>query len=480
MRFARRRAATLLAWSAAAAGSTGGCTFPDFVVPRADAGAPSVGASAGTADTGGMANVAGAASQSGNGGVGGQIGGGGSGASAGSDGGSGGSAGANTAGTSGSAGSGGDSVGPDPPEFGPCGARAHSKHCSNHQLDVGETDIDCGGPSCLPCAGDESCAADRDCATGACLSDKCARLLSLKYMQENSDQETPSLDFDAVLAYTGKNPILLRDLTLRYYFSRNSVTEPILPTGSTAQLPDGGEISDSTRWNIVRLLRGDGVTNDAYLEISFIGGKILSTGDSLDMLASAATGDGVSLFNQKTHHSYEPDTTLHESKKLAIYYKNQRVWGNGPAVDDPPACFKLGVNLDGPALTVGSDPWRISPDSVLARYINLSIALNPDTDKGRADMLRSGFFFHDETFSYPVDSGKYALLAYVWSEDGAETGTLKVQDTVLDTFQATSFAGGGPWVALGPYRVTVANAQLKLAAVGDLRVGGIELRVLDE
>jgi hypothetical protein len=35
-------------------------------------------------------------------------------------------------------------------------------------------------------------------------------------------------------------------------------------------------------------------------------------------------------------------------------------------------------------------------------------------------------------------------------------------------------------VPLGPFRVKVSNGQLKLAPDGDVRVGGIEFRLLDE
>jgi hypothetical protein len=57
---------------------------------------------------------------------------------------------------------------------------------------------------------------------------------------------------------------------------------------------------------------------------------------------------------------------------------------------------------------------------------------------------------------------------------GSETGTLSVQGEERD------FAGGGPWVALGHSRVIVTDGALKLEADGDLRVGGVELRLLDE
>src|SRR5882724_6705066 len=137
MRIGKRRAATLLAWSAAATWSTGACTFPDFVVPGAGTGAPSAGAPAGATNLGGVGGtgaagggaVAGALSQGGSGGsAGAQVGGGGS------------------AGTAPIAGDGGEAGSPELVEFGRCGQRAHPLHCSSGKLDPDETDVDCGGP----------------------------------------------------------------------------------------------------------------------------------------------------------------------------------------------------------------------------------------------------------------------------------------------------------------------------------------------
>lgn len=481
MSLGRWRFSTLLGWSAAAAWSVGACTFPDFVVPLAGGGASGSGTAAGTGPS-----VGGAGATGGGGTAGGGATTGGAGTNQGGSSGTtnpvgGGGSGAGTAPSSaGEAGEGGAGGAVNPVETGPCGQRPHPQHCLNHTLDPGETDVDCGGTSCLPCAGDEVCLVDEDCATGSCVSGKCDRQLSLKYVQQNADAQTPAIRLNSVVAYSSKNPSLLRDLTLRYYFSRNSVTEPILVSGTAFQNPGVGEITGDARFNVVRQLRGNGISNDAYLEVSFVGGRILAPGDSLNVTVSAASGDGVSLFSQKTHFSYEASGSLHESKKLAVYYKGLRVWGNGPVIDDPPECFHLGVNLDGGALTVGSDAWLQSPDSVLSRYGDGLTVLKPSTDKGREEMLRNGFFFHGNSFTYPVANGTYALLVYAWTAQGAETGTLKVQDQTLDTFHATSFEGGGPWVGMGPYRVVVANGQLKLAAAGDLRVGGMELRLLDE
>jgi hypothetical protein len=452
-----RRASMLSAGCAAALWTAAACTFPDFHVAPASAGATNGGASTGASgsSTGGGAAANGAGAKA--------------------DGGTG-----TTGGTTPNAGSGGDDGPPVPVDIGPCGQREHATHCWNGKLDDDETDVDCGGARCSTCAADQLCTAPRDCGSGLCTTGKCERLFTIQYLQEVPDEETTSFRFKAKLAYLGKAPVLLSDITVRYYFSRNNVVEPLLPGGSVIQFPQMGDISGSALWSIGRQLRGNGITGDAYLEVGFTKGKIITEGESLELDASVNTGDGKSLFNQKTHYSFDPGTTLHESQKLTAYVKGRRVWGKEPAIDDPPSCFHLGVNLDGPAETVGDDAWLTSPASVLARYINALVVLKPATDKGREDMLRAGFFFHNDSFSYPVENGSYALLAYAWSADGAETGTLKVQDTERDAFHAISFAGGGPWVALGPYRVTVANGQLKLGAKGDLRIGGIELRLLDE
>ena len=40
--------------------------------------------------------------------------------------------------------------------------------CSNGVLNDAETDVDCGGPTCLPCGNCDHCGSDSDCASGVC------------------------------------------------------------------------------------------------------------------------------------------------------------------------------------------------------------------------------------------------------------------------------------------------------------------------
>lgn len=456
MSLGRRRSFRLFAASVVALGAASGCTFPDFHTAPSSAGASSAGATGnGAAGAGAKAgNDSGAPSSGGTGPA---------------------SGGSNPGGASGAGGN------PLPVDIGPCGQRAKPTHCWNHTLDEseGELDVDCGG-RCGPCAADEACKDDGDCATGTCTESQCARTFSLQYVREIADEQTASFRLKLRLSYAGKAPLNINDVEVRYYFARNSVTEPLLPGGSVFEFPGSLDVSASALWSIQRLLRSDGLSSDAYLSLGFKKGKVVTEGQAFDITGTTITGDGTSLFNQKTHYSFDFDAGMHETKKITVYVKGQRVWGSEPPIDSPPSCFHLGVNLDGPALTIDDEAWLTSPASVLDRYIDTTVALYPTTEQGREDMLRAGFFFHDDSFAYPVENGSYALLAYAWSANGSETGTLSVQGEERDVFQATSYAGGSPWVALGPYRVEVSDGALTLAGDGDLRLGGIELRLLDE
>jgi hypothetical protein len=121
------------------------------------------GGSAGSA--GGKAGSSGSAGNGGVGGKGGSAGIGGAGGSAGAMGGKGGSAGIGGAG--GSAGATGGTAG-TAGMAGSAGSAGFPASCTDKMKDNTETDVDCGGGSCPPCAVDKTCNASSDCATGAC------------------------------------------------------------------------------------------------------------------------------------------------------------------------------------------------------------------------------------------------------------------------------------------------------------------------
>ena len=56
--------------------------------------------------------------------------------------------------------------------------------CYNNKLDEGESDVDCGGPTCLSrCVSKQRCGVDSDCeGTMSCFNGKCTSL-SMKYIE---------------------------------------------------------------------------------------------------------------------------------------------------------------------------------------------------------------------------------------------------------------------------------------------------------
>ena len=58
------------------------------------------------------------------------------------------------------------------------GNKCVAASCSDSIQNQGETAVDCGGPTCSPagktCATPKACAANRDCSSGFCLNDKCS------------------------------------------------------------------------------------------------------------------------------------------------------------------------------------------------------------------------------------------------------------------------------------------------------------------
>jgi cysteine-rich repeat protein len=71
--------------------------------------------------------------------------------------------------------------------------------CADAIKSGGESDIDCGGPTCPKCNKGKSCAADTDCATGACVNGSCNLPVSCKQLKSglpNTASGVYSIDTD--------------------------------------------------------------------------------------------------------------------------------------------------------------------------------------------------------------------------------------------------------------------------------------------
>ena len=69
---------------------------------------------------------------------------------------------------------------------------ASAPSCSDRAVDRDETDVDCGGPQCAPCAFDQHCVLGRDCQSGRCAGTVPGRMYCLDHCSDGiaNDDET--------------------------------------------------------------------------------------------------------------------------------------------------------------------------------------------------------------------------------------------------------------------------------------------------
>jgi hypothetical protein len=453
--------------------SASDCGFPeyDFNHPMAGA-AGSAGAGGAAGGLGGVGGVSGGVS-----------GGSGSSGSAGASAGSGGTGQSGTAGEAGEAGAGGaPCVYPEP--------TGYPGHCFNSQVDEGETGKDCGGV-CAPCSGTQGCSKSSDCASNSCVNSACVPVLSMSYVSIVADSFTRTPKFSLAITYLDTVQAPLQTVRIRYYFNHNGVPEPVLALHTQATFdPDNNsqrDISGDMVARVYRLPPGPtderGFVSDSYLEITFpTNQSTLVPGTKLNITTDIVAGgaDPDPAFQQTTHYSFIHGGPL-ENDLIAVYRAEQLVWGAPPPLTLLPDCaYAAGVNVNGPALTIGAQSLQAGSDAHLqytgATYQN-SFAVLPAADSNTTAMLRTGYALGADTATLPVAAGKY--WAYAWLTSGASTnaGQLMLQGAPKDKFwmQQILQPGAAVWARVGPYSIDVSSGTVALSGTGSVNLAGLEL-----
>jgi hypothetical protein len=465
------------------------CTFPEYNTPPVGA-AGATGAGAGAvAGAGAGAGVgAGGTSQSG--------------AGAGDDGG--GDPGGGTEGVlGGAAGAAGQDGGVDLPECAPqqwpvdhCAAatcvRRYPAHCYDGKKSGDEVASDCGG-GCHGCT-NEACTADDDCLSGSCLVDAgaCFAPLSIKYTSHEQSpivgNTTWSISVLSDLAASSKG-YAFKDLKVRYYFDRSGIVEPLLvrSTQSNLKLQNGQSRGlAKTSWTIQRVEHLLDAVYDAFVEVSFDEAGQLYPGDQIDLYQQLSTGDaGRSTFDQRANYSFTEATDL-PWLHVTVFYKGRLVWGLEPPPANPRACFARGVNLNGPAVTVDSNPWQgASQAGVTTTGSGVSQATTPfpAVAGGIATMLNTVTRLPAGTeLNVPTANGTYLAYLYATSPSqasDAEASLLTVQGEEPDSsqaFRSQTVDAAQAWARLGPYRVEISSGKLTIAVTkGAINFAGLEL-----
>ncbi len=362
-------------------------------------------------------------------------------------------------------------------------APQHPSTCFDGKLSGNETDVDCGGGACQACF-QSGCLNDSDCLAGGCVAKACTAPVTVQYQPLQSQDLAPNIAFRATLTDArAPEQIDLKTLSIRYYFHRNGVAEPLdvpLRTATITVNSASGDITSDTVWEIIRTADGTSGDFDAYLNIRFTGSHLLSSGDSVTLEQSLAPGNMVTGFDQRTHYSYGVGDGKNWGK-ITAYSDDQLVWGYEPRGAAQGSCFVQAVNFDGPAVTIGADSWTSDAASALvtdATGFSQGASIYPSASGPLAQVIQTGYALTPSTHvTVPVPNGQYLAYVYGFSNGSSGLGTLSVQGVAVDDFQGGTVSGVQTWGKLGPYAITVKDTGVLLGCTkGSISLSGLELR----
>ncbi len=372
--------------------------------------------------------------------------------------------------------------------------RQNPAHCYDQELSGDEVAPDCGG-SCQACT-NEACTADGDCLSGKCATgvadeSNCYAPLSIAYTSHEQNRSVSSTAWSLKLSNSemvGGKSYSFRDIKLRYYFERSGLVEPLIvrATQSNLHQADGQQLALSgTTWSIERTEPTADVVYDAYVEVGFTDSGKLYPGDSIDLYQQMLTGDtSSSNFDQLANYSFTAGTAtpfLH----VVVTYQDHVVWGLEPRPANPRQCFARGVNFNGPAVTVNGNAWQSSAQAEVApgggTGVSQGSTLFPPASGGLSTMMQSAFKLGaGAELSLKVDNGSYLLYLFAVSPgNDATPGVFTVQgEEALATskFRSQATDGGQAWARMGPFRVDVTDATLRVGVTaGSVSFAGLEL-----
>jgi len=366
---------------------------------------------------------------------------------------------------------------------------SYPTHCYNHSLGDGETGVDCGG-QCAPCWSNQACTQAADCLSNQCASNKtCVPLITaLTYTPIEIAAQTPRPKFNLSFTYSVDSgpPMLLRELTVRYYFRHNGVAEPIAPS-SQVTIDPGNSQSDISTKVLTSVHRfplpaqdPNVLSTDSYLEIAFNDSMTVTPGTKFTFTEDFVAGNIDQLFDQNSHYSFTK--TAGANQTLTVHRGSTRLWGVEPPMALFPECaFAFGVNMNGPALTIGAESLVAESDAQLtfsggAPYSNKTAKPLPTSDAATTTLLSTARTLNTgDSVLRPVLNGKYWAYAWLTSSVPSATGTLSFGATVADKFVGSANSANARWALVGPYLVDVTGGSLQLTVDGSAQLAGLKL-----
>ena len=141
--------------------------------------------------------------------------------------------------------------------------------------------------------------------------------------------------------------------------------------------------------------------------------------------------------------------------------------------------FYRGININGPAIELDGNKWEgdDAADFVCKnRPVNSpDVRLWPATDVKRAKMIHSFRWDHTPSIKITsVPSGRYAVYAYLWEDNNAETFDIFLEGRLI----VEKFYSGveGQWRRLGPWIISVEDGTIEITSKGGAaNFSGIEI-----
>lgn len=148
------------------------------------------------------------------------------------------------------------------------------------------------------------------------------------------------------------------------------------------------------------------------------------------------------------------------------------------AGQDSNAKFYRAINLNGPALVIDGQSWESGEAGSIEvegnAFENESVPLKPSTDPNRAKMIRSSRWGNSLNVSLDnIPDGFYQVFVYVWEDNDPEVYAIQLNGQTVARHNSGT---RGEWKRLGPWKTSVKDGRLTLAASGGAaNFSGIEV-----
>jgi hypothetical protein len=206
--------------------------------------------------------------------------------------------------------------------------------------------------------------------------------------------------------------------------------------------------------------------------------------DNIVLYQQMRSGETTSRFDQRANYSFASHVEYAAWLNVAVFHKDQLLWGREPATANPEACFALAVNVNGQAVNVDGRVWQGASEAGVTTTgsgANQSDGFVPSASEDLAKVLTSFTKLEaGKLLELPLPNATYLVYLNVVSPPNAmDSGTLLIEGVKPDqsaAFLAQEVDMARAWGRLGPYRTQLTDGKLTVGVgEGAVYLAGIEV-----